>query len=236
MFGMIGNIDALLAAATFDANGLLAVVAQDAATGIVRMQAWANAEALSATASSGLATFYSRSRAGLWQKGATSGNVMRVRQMRLDCDGDSVLYIVDADGPSCHTGATSCYFRTPTASGTLVSDDGPAGAPAAILSKVAQVVHERAQAQSGKSYVASLLAQGWPKILGKITEESREVVEALPLGDAAHTAHEAADVIFHLLVGLEAAGVSVDAVFAELRGRFGTSGLTEKASRENKPT
>jgi len=77
-----------------------------------------------------------------------------------------------------------------------------------------------------------LLAAGWPKILGKITEEAREVVESLPTEDKAHTAHEAADVIFHLLVGLEAAGVPLESVFAELRRRFGTSGLVEKASRK----
>ncbi len=228
---MLGNIDALLEAATFDAAGLLPVVAQDAASGVVRMQAWANALALRATAEKGLATFYSRSRQSLWCKGETSGHVLRVREIRLDCDGDSVLYVVDADGPSCHTGAVSCYFRPITPLPTLGTDSGPAEVPAAIVSRVAEVIRARRQATAGKSYVASLLAAGWPKILEKITEEAREVVEALPQGDAVHTAHEAADVIFHLLVGLEAAGVSVDEVFTELRGRFGTSGLVEKASR-----
>jgi phosphoribosyl-ATP pyrophosphohydrolase/phosphoribosyl-AMP cyclohydrolase len=96
---------------------------------------------------------------------------------------------------------------------------------------VAAVIAQRRREKSERSYVATLLDAGWPKILGKITEEAREVVEALARADEAHTAHEAADVIFHLLVGLEAAGVPVDRVFAELRGRFGTSGLTEKAGR-----
>lgn len=223
---MIGDVDALLAAASFDDRGLVPAIAQDATTGVVRMQAWASAEAVRATAASGYATFYSRSRKELWQKGATSGNTMRVRQIRIDCDGDAILYLVDAEGPSCHTGKTSCFFRDGAA-----EDDGPAEAPAAIVSRVAAVIAQRRAQATEKSYVSSLLAAGWPKILGKITEEAREVVESLPGDDKAHTAHEAADVIFHLLVGLEAAGVPVDDVFAELRRRFGTSGLTEKASR-----
>jgi phosphoribosyl-ATP pyrophosphohydrolase/phosphoribosyl-AMP cyclohydrolase len=224
---MLGDVDALLSKATFDDKGLIPVIAQDATTGVVRMQAWATAEAVRATASSGYATFYSRSRQELWQKGATSGNTMPVRQIRIDCDGDSILYLVDAEGPSCHTGKTSCYFRDGAS-----EDDGPAEAPAAILSRVAAVIARRRAQTTEKSYVSSLLAAGWPKILGKITEEAREVVESLPTEDKAHTAHEAADVIFHLLVGLEAASVPLDSVFAELRRRFGTSGLVEKASRK----
>jgi phosphoribosyl-ATP pyrophosphohydrolase/phosphoribosyl-AMP cyclohydrolase len=227
---MSANVDSLIAAATFDERGILPAIAQDAVTGMVRMQGWASAEALRATAESGYATFYSRSRKELWRKGGTSGNVMRVREIRLDCDGDSVLYLVDAEGPSCHTGRTSCFFRVAGARG-LDEDDGPPEPPAAIVSRVAAVIAERRARPSEKSYVSSLLAAGWPRILGKIAEEARELAEALPGADRGHTAHEAADVLFHLLVGLEAAHVPVDELFAELRRRFGTSGLTEKASR-----
>ncbi|MBN2575113.1 MAG: phosphoribosyl-AMP cyclohydrolase [Deltaproteobacteria bacterium] len=123
---MLGNVEALIAAVKFDGNGLVPVIAQDRATGVVRMLAWANAEALAATVTRERATFWSRSRRELWEKGATSGNSMKVREVRLDCDGDAVLYIVDALGPSCHTNATSCFFRNVTAAG-LRSDDGPAG-------------------------------------------------------------------------------------------------------------
>lgn len=227
-------IDALLAAARFDAAGLLPVVAQDRATGGLRMLAFANAEALRATAATGLATFFSRSRGALWQKGATSGNAMRVVELRLDCDGDAALYLVDPDGPSCHTGKTSCFFRRLDAAG-LTDDDGPPDPPATILSRLGQVIGARRAATAEKSYVASLLAAGWPKILAKLAEEARELADALPSGDAKHVAHEAADVIFHLFVGLEAAGVPADAVFAELARRFGTSGHAEKAARPPKP-
>jgi len=230
---MTGNIDTLIAAATFDEHGLMPVIAQDAQSGVVRMQAWANEEALRATFASGFATFYSRSRGELWCKGATSGNVMRTHLVRLDCDGDSALYLVDADGPSCHTGKTSCFFRTATGD-TLTEDDGPPEPSAVILHRVAAAIAERRAQPASKSYVSSLLHGGWPDILGKITEEAGELVEALPAPDRAHTAHEAADLIFHLMVGLEQAGVPLDAMFAELRARFGTSGHVEKASRSRR--
>jgi phosphoribosyl-AMP cyclohydrolase len=122
---MLGNADALIAAAKFDSSGLLPVIAQDRATGVIRMMAWANEEALRATVTQERATFWSRSRKELWEKGATSGNSMQVHDVRIDCDGDAILYIVDAKGPSCHTNATSCFFRTVTPAG-LASDDGPA--------------------------------------------------------------------------------------------------------------
>lgn len=229
---MIANVDALLTAAAFQEDALLPAIAQDATTGVVRMQGWVNPEAVRATAETGLATFYSRSRRELWRKGVTSGNVLRVREIRLDCDGDSLLYLVDAEGPTCHTGKTSCYYRVATAGEALAEDEGPAEAPAAILSRVAAVIAERRRKTAEKSYVASLLSAGLPKILAKIAEESAELAAALPGADKAHTAHEAADLIFHVLVGLEAAEVPVDSVFAELRRRFGTSGLVEKASRK----
>jgi phosphoribosyl-ATP pyrophosphohydrolase/phosphoribosyl-AMP cyclohydrolase len=124
---MLGNADALIAVVKFDSNGLVPVIAQDRATGVVRMLAWANAEALRATVSKARATFWSRSRSELWEKGATSGNSMKVHDVRIDCDGDAILYVVDALGPSCHTNATSCFFRTVTPAG-LASDDGPASA------------------------------------------------------------------------------------------------------------
>jgi phosphoribosyl-ATP pyrophosphohydrolase/phosphoribosyl-AMP cyclohydrolase len=222
----------LLGAVTFDANGLVPVIAQEAATGQVRMFAWANRDALERTLASREAHFYSRSRAKLWRKGEESGNTLAVRQVRVDCDGDVVLYTVDPAGPSCHTGATSCFYRA-EADGQLATDDGPPDPPAVIVKRVADVIARRRQERPEKSYVVSLLDKGFPKINEKIAEEAGELVEALadPKGDAQHTAHEAADLLFHVLVGLEAAGVPADAVFTELGRRFGVSGIDEKASR-----
>jgi phosphoribosyl-ATP pyrophosphohydrolase/phosphoribosyl-AMP cyclohydrolase len=228
---MTDTTKALLDAVTFDANGLCPVIAQEARTGMIRMVAWANREALALTAETKAAHFWSRSRKALWRKGESSGHTLGVREMRIDCDGDVVLYLVDAQGPSCHTGATSCFYRRAGDDGAIIEDDGPADPPALVLARVAEVIAERRRARPEKSYVVSLLDAGLPKINGKIAEESRELIEALPQNDAAHTAHEAADLIFHTLVGLEAAGVPIDDVFAQLRKRFGISGLDEKASR-----
>jgi phosphoribosyl-ATP pyrophosphohydrolase/phosphoribosyl-AMP cyclohydrolase len=222
----------LLAAVAFDTEGLVPVIAQDAGTGTVRMFAWANREALAQTLATGAAHFWSRSRKALWRKGESSGHTLAVREVRIDCDGDVVLYRVDAEGPSCHTGATSCFFRRVGADGALASDDGPADPPALVLARVADVIAKRRRERPQKSYVVSLLDAGFPKINAKIAEEAGELSDALPAGDAAHTAHEAADLFFHALVGLEAAGVPLDAVFAELGRRFGVSGIDEKASRK----
>lgn len=233
---------ALLAAVKLDAAGLVPVIAQDARTGGVRMFAWANREALELTARTGQGHFYSRSRQALWRKGESSGHGLAVRELRVDCDGDVVLYLVDADGPSCHTGHTSCFFRrldaappsadaTTGSGGVLVEDDAPPDPPGVVVARVADVVARRRRERPEKSYVVSLLDAGWPKILAKIAEESGELAESLPTADKNHTAHEAADLIFHVLVGLEAAGVPVDDVFAQLRRRFGVSGIDEKASR-----
>jgi phosphoribosyl-ATP pyrophosphohydrolase/phosphoribosyl-AMP cyclohydrolase len=221
----------LLASVTFDAQGLVPVIAQEAATGQVRMFAWANREALEKTLATKEAHFYSRSRAKLWRKGEESGNTLAVRQVRIDCDGDVVLYTVEPAGPSCHTGATSCFFRAEGADGTLLADDGPPDPPAVVVARVAAVIARRRKERPEKSYVVSLLDKGFAKINQKISEEAGELVEALPQGDAKHTAHEAADLLFHVLVGLEAAGVPVDSVFGELARRFGVSGIDEKASR-----
>jgi len=228
--------DELLAAVAFDAAGLVPVIAQEARTGMVRMFAWANRDALAKTVETGAAHFWSRSRKAMWRKGESSGNTLAVRQIRIDCDGDVVLYLVDPDGPSCHTGTTSCFYRRVDADGALQEDDAPPDPPALVLARVAEVIAKRRRERPEKSYVVSLLDGGLPKINAKITEEAGELVEALALaeGDAAHTAHEAADLLFHVLVGLDAAGVPLDAVFEQLKGRFGISGIDEKAGRKPK--
>jgi phosphoribosyl-ATP pyrophosphohydrolase/phosphoribosyl-AMP cyclohydrolase len=231
--------ETLLSVVKLDAQGLVPVIAQEIETGMVRMFAWANREALELTASTGFAHFWSRSRGALWKKGETSGHTLAVRELRVDCDGDVVLYRVEPDGPSCHTGATSCFYRAagglrasaPRADAPITTDDGPPDPPAVIVSRVAAIIARRKRDRPAKSYVVSLLDAGFEKVNAKILEEARELVEALPEGDARHTAHEAADLLFHMLVGLEAAGVPVDAIFGELRRRFGTSGIDEKASR-----
>jgi len=192
------------------------------------MVAWMNAEALAATLAGGEATFFSRSRGRLWKKGEESGNVLHVREARLDCDGDTILLVVDPAGPACHTGKRSCFFRTfPDGS----EDDGPRGAPAAVVDRVAAVIESRRAATAERSYTRSLLDAGMTKILAKIAEEHGELAAELPAGPEAAIVHETADLLFHVLVGLAARNVPVAAVWNELERRFGVGGHEEKAAR-----
>ncbi len=197
-----------LAAVRFDAQGLVTVVAQDVATGAVLMVAHADRAALLQTAQTGDAWFWSRSRGRLWRKGETSGNVLRVVEARLDCDGDTLLLRVDPRGPACHTGERTCFGEP---------------VPALELGWLAAIVRARHADADPASYTARLLAAGLPRIAQKVGEEATEtVVAALAAGDsgsAAELVAESADLLFHLLVLLEARGVPAEAVAEELRRR-----------------
>ena len=190
----------------FDASGLVPVVAQDRASGDVLMVAWANAEALSRTAETGVAHFWSRSRKALWRKGETSGHELRVVEARIDCDRDTLLLVVEPTGPACHTGGRSCFGETsPTAAG--------------MVEELARVVAERASADVAESYTARLLAKGPDQVLKKIGEEATEVVLAARVQSAERLAEETADLLYHLLVALHQRGLPLSRVMDELRKR-----------------
>lgn len=214
----------------WNAQGLVPAVVQDATTGAVLMMAWMNREALARTRATGEATFWSRSRQALWKKGETSGNTLRVVELRIDCDNDTLLVRVDPAGPACHTGKTACFFRTmdePPA-----EDDGVPAARRFILDRLEQVlVARRDHATAEKSYTRSLLDGGYPKILAKIAEEHGELAAELPAGPDDAVVHETADLLFHVMVGLVARRIPVERVWAELGRRFGIGGHEEKASR-----
>jgi phosphoribosyl-ATP pyrophosphohydrolase/phosphoribosyl-AMP cyclohydrolase len=190
----------------FDGAGLLPVVVQDHASGDVLMVAWANAEALERTAQSGQAHFWSRSRRALWRKGETSGHRLRVREVRTDCDRDTLLMIVDPEGPACHTGTRTCF-----------GEDAPA--VAGILEELQRVIAARASAPPETSYTARLLAKGPDQALKKIGEEATEVVLAAKGESDERLAEEAADLVYHLLVALRQRGVPFARVLETLRGR-----------------
>jgi phosphoribosyl-ATP pyrophosphohydrolase/phosphoribosyl-AMP cyclohydrolase len=223
----------LAAAVQWDERGLAPAVVCHAETGAVLMLGWMNAEALVATAETGQVHFYSRSRQSLWRKGETSGNTLSAREIRLDCDADALLVVAAPAGPTCHTGKPSCFFRRADGA-TWIDDTGPGGAPAAVLDRLHEVLLSRRAAPAGKSYTASLLAGGPAAIAAKITEEAAELNAELAAGAAAdpdRTAREAADLLYHVLVGLVGSEVEPAAVWRELARRFGQSGHAEKASR-----
>lgn len=214
----------------WDRDGLVTVVVQDASTGEVRMLAHANEAALRATFDTGFAHFFSRSRQALWCKGETSGNRLRVRGTWVDCDRDAVVYLAEPEGPSCHTARETCFFTRVQADGELVED--PTHHAQSALPALWSELLDRRQSTSAKSYTRSLLDAGVPKIVAKIREEAEELSRALAGESDERVVSEAADVVYHLLVGLLARGVSLRDLESELARRSGVSGLAEKASRK----
>ena len=212
----------------FDDQGLVPCIVQDADRGAVLMMAWMNAEALRLTRETGVVHFWSRSRKALWKKGETSGNTLQLVELRGDCDHDCLLARVRPAGPACHTGAAACFFEHDD--GT--PDDDGIGA-VTILERLDRILQARRDSATGeKSYTKSLLDAGMPKILAKISEEHGELAAELPDGPDDKVIYEAADLLFHVMVGLTARRIPFDKIEAELARRFGTSGHTEKASRK----
>lgn len=197
----------------YDENGLVPVVAQDAGTGEVLTLAYANAEAVEKTKETGEAHYWSRSRGELWRKGATSGNTQRVVEVRLDCDGDALLYRVEPRGPACHTGARSCFYTT-----VYGGSDGEGEADLGrTLGRLVGTIRERRREMPEGSYTAKLFDRGTPYAAQKVGEEAVEVVIAALQDD--RLAEETADLLYHLLVLLEERGVGTDEVAKVLDAR-----------------
>jgi phosphoribosyl-ATP pyrophosphohydrolase/phosphoribosyl-AMP cyclohydrolase len=209
--------DAWLSAIKFDAEGLVPVVAQESRTGDVLMVAYADRGALQKTRTSGLAHYFSRSRRALWQKGEGSGHIQRVRQIRVDCDGDTVLYRVAQAGPACHTGERTCFATmvTPEGGAARTADEG-----GHVLSRLAARIAGRAATRPAGSYTARLLDAGPAAAGQKVGEEAVEVVVAALTQDDGRLAAEAADLLYHLLVLLQARNVPLERVWDELEARF----------------
>lgn len=212
----------------FNDQGLVVAVVQDQLTGQVRMVAWMNAEALARTLATGRATFFSRSRQALWEKGETSGNTLAVSAVYADCDADTLLLLVDPKGPSCHTGRPTCFFRKVDSDGAL--RDAPSEA-SAFLQELERELQTRAEASAQRSYTRSLLDGGAPKIGAKLREEADELAIALAEETRERVANETADLLYHALVGLRLRGVSLREVIEVLAARAGVSGHEEKANR-----
>lgn len=203
---MSGRAALDMGALNFDkGGGLVTVVAQDARSGAVLMVAFADREALERTVATGEMHYRSRTR-GLWHKGETSGNTQRVVSLAVDCDGDAVLARVEPAGPTCHTGSASCF--------------GAAAFESETLSSLDRVIAARAAELRGdsSSYTQRLLADRNLR-LKKLGEESAELVLALADGDAERATNEAADLLYHSLVALQALGVRLDDVRRVLEDR-----------------
>ena len=204
----------------FDRNGLVPVVAQDVATGDVLTLAYANSEAVEKTLASGEAHYYSRSRSELWRKGATSGNTQRVVEVKVDCDGDALLYLVEPRGPACHMGENSCFFTGLAGEGLGITTVGDREARFGAMAEwLAGTIAQRHREMPEGSYTVSLIEGGPERLAQKVGEEAVEVVVAA-LSDE-RLPEEAADLVYHLLVLLEERGVGTQDVARVLHDRHG---------------
>ncbi len=194
----------------FDEDGLVPCVIQDAGTGEVLTLAYVNAESLEKTTETGELHLWSRSRNELWHKGATSGSVQRIREIRYDCDADAVLALVDPAGPACHTGQRTCFHRALGGEPELVTHE-------ALPALERTIIARRADQPEG-SYTSRLLAD--PDLIGeKVREEADEVARAVAGESDERVAEEAADVLYHLEVALLSREISIGEVFDVLVDR-----------------
>ncbi len=213
----------------FGKDGLIPVIAQDAEQGQVLMVAYMNKEALRKTMESGFAHYYSRSRGRLWMKGEESGHLQRVKEIRLDCDGDALLLQVEQEVAACHLGYRSCFFRrvgetleaSPPVEGQLFEPKRVYRSSAKVLEEVYQTIMNRKRERPHGSYVVSLLTGGRDHILKKISEETSELLLAAKGDRRKEIIYELADLWFHSLVLLGLLGIPLEHVWEELRGRMG---------------
>lgn len=227
----------------FDDQGLITSIVQDDATGEVLMVAYMNSESLARTMQTGQTWFWSRSRQELWHKGATSGHTQQVTDIRLDCDGDALLVRVKPDGPACHTGERTCFFRGVNEADTLPKRDDKsasvihqADSPLSLVNVAAmdlgillqdlyRLIQERKDQRPEGSYTTYLFDSGLDKILKKVGEEAAETIIAAKNANDSESrkplSAEISDLLYHLLVLMVEREVSLQDVLNELSHRAG---------------
>jgi phosphoribosyl-ATP pyrophosphohydrolase/phosphoribosyl-AMP cyclohydrolase len=195
----------------FDEKGLVPCVAQDVDSGEVLTLAYANEEALRLTVETGEVHFFSRARRKLWRKGEESGNVLKLKELRIDCDGDAVLALVEPTGPACHTGERTCFYRE-------LEGGEPEPVAHEALATLQRTLRSRAGERPESSYTVKLLDD--PELIGeKVEEEAEEVVRAAREESDERVAEEAADLLYHLSVLLVSRDVSQAAAMEVLNAR-----------------
>ncbi|WP_070963046.1 bifunctional phosphoribosyl-AMP cyclohydrolase/phosphoribosyl-ATP diphosphatase HisIE [Vibrio sonorensis] len=189
-------------------DGLVPAIVQDFESSQVLMMGYMNQDALEKTAQTGNVTFFSRTKSRLWTKGETSGNVLQLKNVALDCDNDTLLFKVNPIGPTCHLGNTTCF-----------DVDAQEETQMVWLHQLEQLLASRKDADPDSSYTASLYARGTKRISQKVGEEGVEVALAATSGDKAELVCESADLIYHLLVLLQDQGLSLNDVINKLKER-----------------
>ncbi|MRI58231.1 MAG: bifunctional phosphoribosyl-AMP cyclohydrolase/phosphoribosyl-ATP pyrophosphatase [Epsilonproteobacteria bacterium] len=214
---------------------LIPAIVQDADTAEVLMLAYMNEEALQKSLSTGFAHYYSRSRQKLWKKGESSGNTQEIVDIKLDCDSDTILLKVRQKGPACHTGRKSCFYKD-LKSGSITHEPiaDPDEMYSDVVDRLYHVIQEKKEADPTTSWTAKLFSKGENAILKKVAEEAAEFCFAIKDDDKDEIVYECADLVYHALVALALRDISPELVRKELKRRFGTSGIEEKASRSDR--
>jgi phosphoribosyl-ATP pyrophosphohydrolase/phosphoribosyl-AMP cyclohydrolase len=189
--------------------GLLPAIIQHADTGAVLMLGYMNAEALAATQARGRVVFYSRSRQRLWEKGETSGHALDVQEIRVDCDADTLLITARPRGPTCHEGTTTCFGDAALTGATRLG----------FLAQLSAIIEQRSHESADRSYTARLIAGGVARMAQKVGEEGVEVALAAVAAADDKLVGESADLLFHLMVLLQAKNLQLEAVVRELAAR-----------------
>ncbi len=199
----------------FNEGGLIPVRAQDYRTGEIRMLAWANEEAIQKTLQTGYAHYYSRSRRGLWKKGETSGELQRVREVRVDCDEDALIYVIEQEkNRACHTGERNCFFRN------IEGEKIDKPLPFEALPRLQEIIRDRLERKPEGSYTVRLAEKGLDKVIQKFGEEAVETLIALKNKDKGEILYETADMLYMLTLALTMEGIDVSEVMEELIKRM----------------
>jgi phosphoribosyl-ATP pyrophosphohydrolase/phosphoribosyl-AMP cyclohydrolase len=210
-----------------DEKGLLPAVVQDWLDGSVLMVGYMNREAIAKTLETKGVHFWSRSRKRLWEKGETSGHKLRVKDLFIDCDRDTILVKVQAEGPVCHTGERACFFSRLDDRGR-VAESPTQDAAGGILEAILRTIRDRQAHPRTGSYTTKLFEGGQDRILKKVVEEAGEVLLASKGGKKEEIVYETADLVFHTLMVLGHHDVALQDIYAELGRRFGRSGVREE--------
>ncbi|WP_292656346.1 bifunctional phosphoribosyl-AMP cyclohydrolase/phosphoribosyl-ATP diphosphatase HisIE [Nitratifractor sp.] len=210
---------------------LVPAIAQEADSGEVLMLAYMNEEAYRLTLETGYAHYFSRSKQRIWKKGESSGHTQKVRDLLIDCDADTILLKVEQKGVACHTGRPSCFFTSVTQDKVITEKAVDTDAIYGVVDTLYHTILERKSSGGEKSWTRKLL-ENKALLLSKIREEADELATAIDEESDEQVIYEAADLLYHSLVGLGYREISPDRVKQELARRFGMSGIEEKESRK----
>jgi len=213
-------------------NPIIPAIAQEAVSNEILMLAYVNKEAFELTLSTGYAHYFSRSRQRLWKKGESSGHTQKIVDILLDCDADTLVFKIEQKGVACHTGRKSCFFTSVTQEKVILDKEVDTDAIYGVVDTLYHTILERKSSGSEKSWTKKLL-NNKELLFKKIREEADELCVAIDREEDGQVIYEAADLLYHALVGLGSREISPDRVKQELARRFGTGGIEEKAARQS---